>query len=397
MPCVSSGASYRGLVPGSLIFVVIVAVWAAYLVQHWVHRREDAAATRSVDSFSEAMRVLQKRPLFPSTSLSTPRPDSWDVVPGRTARPIVDVKRALPVGASRPLSPLVARRLGLGSAAGSQAPTLPTAPAALGESADSAGRVTDGPHLEEPMSQQPTRSHRTVRSDERPATSSHGPSLARRRFRAGLLLASLLWVPTSIVLAAVGVLLWMSVPFAFLTVVAVLVYLRTEVAADRARAAGDSDHHAEEYSHEYADEYADDEDTDDWAQTGHATAERELTSDDTQVIHAPSHRPAAPSRPRSAAAVFDVQAPVSRTPRHDQAPAAPAEQAQSAPAHVAQPADGTWVPVPVPTPTYAMKAKAPTRLTESGIPADVFATPEFADEADELDDRALFARRAVSQ
>ena len=48
-----------GLVPvSSLIFVVIVAIWAAYLVQHWARRREDAAATRSVDGFTEAMRVL---------------------------------------------------------------------------------------------------------------------------------------------------------------------------------------------------------------------------------------------------------------------------------------------------------------------------------------------------
>ena len=52
-----------GHVPvSSLIFVVIVAIWAAYLVQHWARRREDAAATRSVDGFSEAMRVLEKRP-----------------------------------------------------------------------------------------------------------------------------------------------------------------------------------------------------------------------------------------------------------------------------------------------------------------------------------------------
>ena len=35
-------------------------------------------------------------------------------------------------------------------------------------------------------------------------------------------------------------------------------------------------------------------------------------------------------------------------------------------------------------------------LHRGGIPADVFDTPEFADEAEELDDRALFARRAVS-
>jgi hypothetical protein len=48
-------------------------------------------------------------------------------------------------------------------------------------------------------------------------------------------------------------------------------------------------------------------------------------------------------------------------------------------------------------PTYTPNAKAEPRYTDSGIPADVFDTPEFADEAEELDDRALFARRAVSQ
>jgi hypothetical protein len=58
---------------------------------------------------------------------------------------------------------------------------------------------------------------------------------------------------------------------------------------------------------------------------------------------------------------------------------------------------GSWSPVPVPKPTYALKAKAEPRYTEGGIPADVFDTPEFADEAEELDERALFARRAVSQ
>ena len=70
-------------------------------------------------------------------------------------------------------------------------------------------------------------------------------------------------------------------------------------------------------------------------------------------------------------------------------------------AHLAQPAaeppPGSWSPVPVPKPTYTLKAKAEPRYTDSGIPADVFDTPEFADEADELDERARFARRAASQ
>ncbi len=395
----AGGSSYRGLVPGSLIFVVIVAVWAAYLVQHWVHRREDAAATRSVDSFSEAMRVLQKRPLFPATALRTPRPDSYAVLPGRSARPTVDVKRALPVGASRPLSPLVARRLGLGSAAGSQ-PVLSTAPVAPRDAIDATEvtdlpDATDGPDREEPMSPQPNRTHRPAPHQGRPVAAWHGPSLTRRRLRAALLVASLLWVPTSIVLAVVGVLLWMSVPFAFLTVVAVLVYLRTEVAADRARAAGHSGTdllHTDEFE-----ELADFAELAELDESSAVSGERALTSDDTQVIVAARHGSSAPSRPRPAVVVFDVQAPVSRTPRRDAAAAAAAAAEHAPVAEAATPAEGTWVPVPVPTPTYAMKAKAPTRLTESGIPADVFDTPEFADEADELDDRALFARRAVSQ
>lgn len=44
--------------PSSLIFVVVVAVWALYLVQHWVRRREYLATARSVDRFSEAIRLL---------------------------------------------------------------------------------------------------------------------------------------------------------------------------------------------------------------------------------------------------------------------------------------------------------------------------------------------------
>src|SRR3954465_8369158 len=88
-----------GHVPvSSLIFVVIVAIWAAYLVQHWARRREDAAATRSVESFSEAMRVLEKRPSLPTTELRTPRPNSYAVRPGVAGRPTVDVKRAVPAG-----------------------------------------------------------------------------------------------------------------------------------------------------------------------------------------------------------------------------------------------------------------------------------------------------------
>ena len=47
--------------PSSLIFVAIIAVWAAYLLGHWVRRRDQLATARSIDRFSDAMRVLERR------------------------------------------------------------------------------------------------------------------------------------------------------------------------------------------------------------------------------------------------------------------------------------------------------------------------------------------------
>lgn len=44
-----------------LIYAAIVAAWAAYLVPLWLRRHDEAAASRSVDRFSQAMRVLERR------------------------------------------------------------------------------------------------------------------------------------------------------------------------------------------------------------------------------------------------------------------------------------------------------------------------------------------------
>lgn len=80
--------------PSSLVFLVIIAVWAAYFVQYWVRRREHLATARSVDQFSESMRVLERRSPLPASNLSTPQPRSYAVTPARVARPQVLVKRA---------------------------------------------------------------------------------------------------------------------------------------------------------------------------------------------------------------------------------------------------------------------------------------------------------------
>jgi len=82
--------------PSGLIFLVIIAIWAAYLLQHWVGRREHLATARSVDRFSEAMRVLERRSPLPESDLSLPQPRSYSVSPARPSRAEVVVKRAQP-------------------------------------------------------------------------------------------------------------------------------------------------------------------------------------------------------------------------------------------------------------------------------------------------------------
>ena len=79
--------------PSSLVFLVIIAVWAAYFVQYWVRRREHLATARSVDQFSESMRVLERRARS-CLDLGGQAPRSSAVSPARAVRPQVLVKRA---------------------------------------------------------------------------------------------------------------------------------------------------------------------------------------------------------------------------------------------------------------------------------------------------------------
>ncbi len=88
--------------PSSLIFVAVIGIWAAFLVQHWVRRREDLATARSLDRFSEAMRVLQRSPVV---AAPTPRPSL--AIREATEGHDAPLSR-WPVG-SAPASPLIAR------------------------------------------------------------------------------------------------------------------------------------------------------------------------------------------------------------------------------------------------------------------------------------------------
>lgn len=88
----------------SLIFVIVVAIWAVYLLQYWVKRRDHLSTVRSVDRFSAAMRVLDHHRL--GREGIEPAPRSYAVAPTRAARPTVTVKRAeAPVETAAPVRP----------------------------------------------------------------------------------------------------------------------------------------------------------------------------------------------------------------------------------------------------------------------------------------------------
>jgi hypothetical protein len=68
-----------------LIYAAIVAAWAAYLVPLWLRRHDEAAASRSADRFSTAMRVLARRQpngRQASTAIEEPEYTDGPVRPG---------------------------------------------------------------------------------------------------------------------------------------------------------------------------------------------------------------------------------------------------------------------------------------------------------------------------
>lgn len=94
--------------PSSLVFLLLIAIWAAYLLQHWIRRREYLATAHSVDRFSDAMRVLERRAPLPEFDLSAPRPRSYAVSPARPSHPEAVVKRAPTVRPEAPARPAAA-------------------------------------------------------------------------------------------------------------------------------------------------------------------------------------------------------------------------------------------------------------------------------------------------
>ncbi len=318
----------------SLIFLVIVAIWAAYLIQHWVRRREHVATARSVDRFSEAMRVLERRSPLPRPELATPHPHSYALKPA-SSRPAVVVKRATTVAAvatrearatSRVSetvahrSPLTARRPGAGTAA--------TAPA----------RTPSRPVLARP--------HRT------------STEVLVRKLRGVAFLVTLGAVPVTAALSALHILLWVSVAIALVAFVAVVGWLRHGVLREQARARA-----ARRVPRGTP------------LRGTAAARETSKTTESSEEEDAEERSAQATPRELASRVVFDAAAPVAGA-----AHASSERFVAEAPAPLTP---GGWSPVPVPPPTYTLKDAAPRRAPE---PAEVTQRPVPIDvEDDEIE------------
>lgn len=304
----------------SLIFVVILAVWAVYLVQHWVRRRDHLATARSVDRFSESMRVLERRRALPRPDLSEPTPRSYSVSPLRPARPEVTVKR-VPAGATAVQAPpavrtarIVARLRAGGLLLGSVAMVtlvtlsltkhLPPWAALVGVvvmAASVAGVRLSTARARRATAPRATKATRATTRPARQTTPSRTAGPARTRTAAPARATATEAARTAVTEPA-----------------------RTP-AADR----------------------------------GHALADQSVAAT-TRTAR----------RSVSAATLYDID-----RVEADLAPAPAAPTRESAPAEVvgsvpAQAAEGTWQPVPVPPPTYTLKARAYRPQSSGQLPAD---------------------------
>ncbi len=330
--------------PSSLIFLVLLGIWAAYFVQYWVRRRDHLATARSVEQFSAAMRVLERRDALPGVDLSQPAPPSYAVHPARAARPQVLVKRAVP---AEPALVAFAERVEGSARSGSPV----SAPAPV--SGPAAGRPTTG---------RPA-----------PAASVRVRVRPSRRVRGLMFLAAIAELLVIAPLTAMGMLpLWALAP-AVAAVLLALLWVRSGARAEKA-ARRASRRRAAELAHR------------------RSTAPVRGRSAEGLSDAAPGSAPAEPADdPAAQAPSLDepvASEPTATRPDVDTVFDDSAEVAVSAADVMVPILDEddmplTWDPVPVPRPTYTMKAKAHRAEV---APAAVTPDPAPVARRDDADD-----------
>jgi membrane protein implicated in regulation of membrane protease activity len=320
------------VLPSSLIFAVILAVWAAYLMQHWVRRRDHIATARSVDRFSEAMRVLERRQYRPHLDLSEPVAPSYALSPARPASPDVMVKRAVPGPA---------RQIG-------QQPGVGGAPAASAA---------------EPSS--PSGS-----------TGRFARSVGSARTRGLALLAAAAVMVAGTALGMVGILPWWTAAIGISVFVFALLLVRRTVRRSVSRVGESPGVSAS-------------------AEATRRPARATTPAQPTREKSARTRRSAAVAGGGAAAALAATAASTPEQSQAEPSGAVTARQRGSevydidrvvqvaadvpkvavndTPQPTEPPADaapGTWQPVPVPPPTYTLKAKAVSFAMPEQLPAD---------------------------
>jgi hypothetical protein len=342
--------------PSSLIFLVLLGVWAAYFVQYWVRRRDHVATARSVEQFSEAMRVLERRDPLPRTDLSEPAPRSYAVHPARTARPQVLVKRAVafepgPIGVTE----RVDDRPDAGAPAAASTPSVPS------------------------PADRPVRRAAAAPAAQRRVRPS-------RRTRGLLLLASLAELLVITLLVAFSLLpLWALAP-AVLAVGWALAFVRAGVRAEESLLRADRRRKADLERRRAAAPVV--VRTATTARPARATASEAVaaTTVDEPLVDAAAEMVRAEVVARATAAE-----PVT-APEPVAAEVAVPEQADDVMVPIVDEDDIplTWEPVPVPRPTYTMKAKA-----ERPEVAPAAVTPDPAPVVRESDERDYDERRVA--
>lgn len=348
---------------GSLIFVVVLLIWATYLSLYVARRREQVSTARSVDRFSSHMRVLQRRMVKEAAPAEEAAPSSGNTRSSILAAGALEHDEQ-PAGTARP----------------GMAPTSRT------ERGVAAARAYLG----------------SVHSNR--AFAAWGgltgalDGVNPRRLRAYALLTFLLAGGISFVLAALGRTSWLLPALCAAGVFGLLAWLRSDrmavLAARERRATADrSATEREALSQQRARTIADEE------------SQRRAAQSRPEAGEFPVAQESAPARARSAYEFFDLavfdesatagsEAPASQPATSQPTPSRSTTMSQptvsqatpsqpSAPAVDPVAQEKLWQPVPVPPPTYTLKARAdhpvPVPLATPTEPVPIEVEDDFED------------------
>ncbi|GAB3443151.1 hypothetical protein GCM10027517_21210 [Phycicoccus ginsengisoli] len=327
----------------SLIFVVIIGVWAAYFIQYWVRRREHLATARSVDQFSESMRILERRDPQPASVPAADRTGTAARTSAHAAYGQILLNRA------------ASARVATGTATG-------------------AGAGTGG-------------ADRDAGTGRQTPAADRAPVASVRRTRSLVMLGALSTAIVAVPLVALSLLPLWALLVPLLSVGGSFTWVRGSVRAEqRARRASRRPVERPVRREDRAPQVARERVVQ--PRTAHEHTASEAVSVDSGAA-VPPHEGGSQEpelRPSRRAEPYDVQAAEAVQPAARAAATAAVVEEVVVPARPLVDEDDiplTWDPVPVPRPTYTMKARV-TRPAPTSADLVGDADTEYAPAEDEL-------------